>query len=198
MSMKAGFRTVCLFLIAWPVFSIAAQGAKSQGSSSPTGTGLGVVVSKVAKNSDAEKAGLQEGDLILTWAREASTGPVDSPFVLLWTEIDQSPRGPVTLEGQRAGEKRSWTLKTDRWGISSRPNLPASVLNADQAAEALVKAGKFSEAQDQLQALAKQVPNARHATEKTPWPPLSCYADGRGPTSRGMIGTMPKRSTWSP
>src|SRR6266849_1081942 len=42
----------------------------------------GIVVEKVAKNSEAETAGLQEGDVLLSWSREDAEGKVTSPFDL--------------------------------------------------------------------------------------------------------------------
>src|SRR5205807_8414151 len=78
----------------------------------------GVVVEKITKNLAADKAGVLESDTILSWTHNGLHGEVGSPFDLSTIEIDQAPRGTVTLSGLRGGELRSWTLNpTDNWGL---------------------------------------------------------------------------------
>src|SRR5215471_18679532 len=89
----------------------------------------GVVVEDAAKNSEAEKAGIQQGDILLRWSRGDAKGEIQSPFDLSMIEIEQAPRGNVTLEGFRDAEKRLWTLGPDDWGIRARPNLPQNFLS---------------------------------------------------------------------
>src|SRR5437762_10286987 len=75
----------------------------------PPGAAAGVVVEEVVKESAAAKAGLQPGDLIVSWSRapappanpEAAQGAIASPFDLSDVEVDQAPRGPVILAGRR-------------------------------------------------------------------------------------------------
>src|SRR5215467_12713302 len=64
----------------------------------------GVVVEHVAKYSTAEKAGLAEGDIILHWRRDVSSGEILSPFDLAFIEIEQAPRDVVALEGFHGSE----------------------------------------------------------------------------------------------
>ena len=68
--------------------------------------GHGVVVEQVTKGSAAAGAGLQQGDVILHWTRSDTGGPIESPFDLQAVEIEQAPRGSITLEGRRDAEKR--------------------------------------------------------------------------------------------
>jgi hypothetical protein len=66
----------------------------------------GVTVEKVGTNSEAEKAELQEGDVLLAWSCRAAKGEVDSPFDVTRIEIDQAPRGAVMLTGLRGAVAR--------------------------------------------------------------------------------------------
>src|SRR5213595_1095699 len=61
----------------------------------------GVVVEQVDKGSEAEKAGLQAGDVILAWSHSELRGNIESPFDLAEVETEQRPRGAVLLEGLR-------------------------------------------------------------------------------------------------
>src|SRR5260370_32683796 len=106
----------------------------------------GIVVESVAKYSEAEKAGLQEGDLLLSWSRGDAKGEIESPFDLSGTEIEQAPRGNVTLKGFRGAQKRVWELGPDDWGVKTRPNLPQNLLAIYLEGKELAKAGKVNEA----------------------------------------------------
>lgn len=106
----------------------------------------GSVVEAVAKNSEAEKAGLQEGDLLLGWSRGNDQGEIISPFDLSLIEIEQAPLGKVTLEGIRGTEDRTWIIGPDTWGITARPNLPPDSLSIYLDGQQLAKAGKLSAA----------------------------------------------------
>ena len=117
-----------------PKISAAGQSTPSTESpasaKAPVELGRGVVIETVKKNSEAEKAGLQEGDILLRSARGAAQGEIESPFDLSWIEIEQAPRGAVTIEGLRGADKKVWTLGPGSWGIEARPNLrePSSFL----------------------------------------------------------------------
>jgi CHAT domain-containing protein/tetratricopeptide (TPR) repeat protein len=71
----------------------------------------GVVIEEIPKGSALEKAGLQVGDVILSWERlpnppanpEGARGEIRSPFDWMWVEIEQAPRGVVVLRGERRG-----------------------------------------------------------------------------------------------
>jgi hypothetical protein len=70
----------------------------------------GVAVEQVEKGSSGEKAGLQSDDIILSWSRQDIHGNIEWPLDLTELDIEQTPRGAVTLEGLRGTEKRTWTL----------------------------------------------------------------------------------------
>jgi len=116
----------------------------------------GVVVEEVAKYSEAEKAGLKQGDVILHWARGETTGEIQSPFDLFYTETEQEPRGPVTLAGLSNGKKQVWTLGPSGWGTKVRPQLATTLLAAYREGQELAKAGKPAEAAERWRSLAGQ------------------------------------------
>jgi CHAT domain-containing protein/tetratricopeptide (TPR) repeat protein len=106
----------------------------------------GVVVEAVLKNSEAQKAGLQPGDVLLGWNRGAAQGEIESPFDVSLAEIEQAPRGNVTLEGLRGTEKRAWSIGPDDWGVKTRPQLAGNLLSLYLESAELAKLGKTREA----------------------------------------------------
>jgi CHAT domain-containing protein/tetratricopeptide (TPR) repeat protein len=116
----------------------------------------GVVVENIGRNSEAEKAGIQSGDVILNWVRGDVKADITSPFDLVQIEIEQAPRGNVTLEGVRGLERRSWTLGPDVWGITARPGFQGKLLDLYQEGQRLSEAGKPSEAVARWQAAAEE------------------------------------------
>jgi CHAT domain-containing protein/Tfp pilus assembly protein PilF len=116
----------------------------------------GVVVESVAKGSEGEKAGLKDGDLLVTWSRGDAKGEIESPFDLSNLEIEQEPRGNVTLEGLRSAEKRTWVMGPDDWGVKTRPFLPDNLLGTYREAQEFAVAGKTVNAAQNLQTAATQ------------------------------------------
>jgi len=112
----------------------------------PIELGKGVVIEAVKNNLEANKAGLQGGDIVLNWSRADARGDITSPFDLVEVEVEQGPRGEVTLEGWRGAEKRGWALRPGPWAVRARPNLPDGLLANYQEGEKLAKAGKLQEA----------------------------------------------------
>src|SRR5579859_2737339 len=104
----------------------------------------GIVVESIAKNSAAQKAGLVEGDILLSWSRSDDAGKFDSPFDLFTVGIEQLRSGAVKIEGIRGRKRRTWVLgATDNWtgGIEARPNLSQSLLSAYLEGQQLTKLG---------------------------------------------------------
>ncbi len=129
-------------------FFLSTQKARGQVIESSTSGAFnhGVVVEKITKDSEGERAGLVEGDILLMWLREDAKGEIDSPFDLASLETEQAPRGEVTVRGIRGSEKRVWILGTDTWGIATRPNFPKSFLALYLQCEKLANASKVTEA----------------------------------------------------
>jgi tetratricopeptide (TPR) repeat protein len=101
---------------------------QSQESALQTGIDPGIVVEKIDKDGEGVKAGIQPGDILLGWNRGEIQGSFESPFDLAAIEIEQAPRGMVTLEGGRGAKKLSWVVGPDVWGIEARPNFSGSAL----------------------------------------------------------------------
>src|SRR5215510_3773934 len=106
----------------------------------------GIVGEKVARNSEAEKAGLKAGDVVLSWTRGDKNGAIESPFSLSQAEIEQQPIGSVVISGLRNGEQIHWTMGPGSWGIEARPNLPDQLLTAYREGQHLAEGGKAKEA----------------------------------------------------
>jgi len=117
------------------------------GAGAPEPLKRGVVVESVTKNAEAEKAGLQEGDILLTWTRGAVRGEIESPFDLSQAETEQAPRGAVSFEGLRGVEHLVWVLRPP-WGVIARPNFRGNLLVLYQEGQKLAKAGKPTKAAD--------------------------------------------------
>src|SRR5437762_5756370 len=120
-------------------------------------SGHGVKVEQVAEKSAATVAGLQEGDVIISWRRGDANGEIESPFDLRVVEIEQRPRGSVTLTGFRGDEKRQWELGANDWSVSARPMLPEPLLSSYRDGEKLADAGKAPEGAEQWSRIASEV-----------------------------------------
>jgi CHAT domain-containing protein/Tfp pilus assembly protein PilF len=104
----------------------------------------GVKVLKVEPGSEAAKAGILSGDLILAWSQGGRGGSIASPFDFKVIERERSPRAAVTLSGVRLGKRLSWMLKTERWGIEPGAAWPGVQLVLDRLSD-LAKANKLGE-----------------------------------------------------
>lgn len=83
-----------------------------------------VVVVEVATGWAAARAGVAPGDEVVAWRRgEAAGGPVAGPFDLRWLELEQAPRGAVTLELRRGGRRLDAELPAGGWRLTARPPL---------------------------------------------------------------------------
>jgi CHAT domain-containing protein/Tfp pilus assembly protein PilF len=112
----------------------------------------GVVLESVEKESVAAKAGLQVGDILLSWTRGNAQGEIASPFDFAQIEMEQSPQGDVNLHGLSGTEKQVWVLGAGAWGIRARPNLSEPLLSRYQEGQKLAGAGKRGEAAEQWRA----------------------------------------------
>jgi CHAT domain-containing protein/Tfp pilus assembly protein PilF len=115
----------------------------------------GVVVEKLSQGWEAEKAGVQKGDVIVSWVRGDAKGTIESPFDLEWVEIEQRPLGTVVLAGFRGGEEREWLLGPTLWGLDTRPNFSGALLQRYQAGQTRSAAGNFEQARRSWSALSK-------------------------------------------
>ena len=144
---KARLATLFLPLLLLPLFVFGqARPPESAIACAAAELKQGVVVESVAKNSEGEKAGLAEGDVILSWSRGDLKGEIESPFDLTEIETEQEPRGRVALEGTRGGQKQMWRMGPDKWEVQTRPSLPSTMLASYREGQELAKIGKLSDA----------------------------------------------------
>jgi CHAT domain-containing protein/tetratricopeptide (TPR) repeat protein len=116
----------------------------------------GAVVERVTKNLVGDKAGIQEGDVILHWSRGEAKGTVISPFDLSEIEIEQGAQGTLTLEVTRGAETRSCVMERGAWGLITRPNIPEKLLSIYRTGRSLADQGKASDAAEQWREAATQ------------------------------------------
>jgi CHAT domain-containing protein/Tfp pilus assembly protein PilF len=142
--MTATFRASArgLLLLAASVLLLSPLPAALAASDEPE---WGAVVAEVAPASAGEKAGIRPGDLIQSWSREGEKGDaIRSPFDLRQIEIEQAPRGAVTLRGTREGQNGTWTLPAGSWGIRARPTLPDALLVLYRQGQERIAAGELA------------------------------------------------------
>jgi CHAT domain-containing protein/Tfp pilus assembly protein PilF len=121
----------------------------------------GLVVERIAKNSEGEKAGLAEGDVILSWSRGDAKGAIQSPFDLSDVEEEPEPLGRATLEGLRAGARQTWGVGPDKWGIQARPNFQGRLLENYRRGQELLQSGKLEEAAVRWRAAANDLASSK-------------------------------------
>jgi len=129
----------------------------------------GVVVEAVSKESPAEKAGIQPGDLILSWSRESAPptnphpagGKIESPFDLVQVENEQAPRGRVTLLGRRGQKESPWLLSPGGFGLRVRPTLSKDLRARYEEGRELVESQRVEEGTRRWRAAAAEARKAR-------------------------------------
>jgi CHAT domain-containing protein/Tfp pilus assembly protein PilF len=87
----------------------------------PSAAASGVVVVVVLPGYEAARADLRPGDVLLEWEQGRDHGTFVSTFDVERVEIEQGPRGPVTVRGVRDGRPLEATLTWDEWSLSTRP-----------------------------------------------------------------------------
>lgn len=124
-----------------------------------------VVALDVLGHGAAGRAGLRAGDRLASWERGGESGPLSSPFALARVEVEQAPRGAVTLRGRRGWRAHSWTLPAGSWELEVRPGLQEGV---DAAAWADLRSGRASLAAHQPDAAARAFAAAQVALAGRP------------------------------
>ena len=115
----------------------------------------GLVVERLDRGAQAEKAGVRPGDILLTWTRGDQTGTFESPFDLPFVRFEQAFRGIVKIEGLRGREKRIWRLGWDLWGITARPNFQGNLLSIYQEGQEAAGTGHLNRAAGRWRAAAE-------------------------------------------
>ena len=81
----------------------------------------GVVVEDVKPQSEAERAGLQKSDVILSWTERDQHRDVLSPSDLEWIESAAGTHSTVRFHGLRNGRKQTWVLFKSPWNFTCIP-----------------------------------------------------------------------------
>jgi CHAT domain-containing protein/Tfp pilus assembly protein PilF len=110
----------------------------------------GVVVESVVRGRQADRAGVQTGDVMLSWSRGTSKGKLDSPFILAHVSIEEASRGLVTVHGRHGSQSRTWLLGSDKWGILARPNFRGEYSSIYEESMQLAGSGKTIESAEHL------------------------------------------------
>ena len=145
--------TRVLAIVSLVVLSVAGspsiQGAEQQGARQS-----GVVVESVAKGSAGDRAGVQPGDVLLSWVRKPAPpanpaqarGEIRNPFDWMDVELEQGPRAEVWVFGTRDGSESSVTLAPAIWGIAVRPRMSEALISNYQQGKKAVEAREFEKA----------------------------------------------------
>jgi CHAT domain-containing protein/tetratricopeptide (TPR) repeat protein len=123
--------TVLVVLVFASSFAFSQAGKAPQASLAQKDQGVkpGVIVEEVDEGSGPEQAGLQKGDLILSWWRGEAGGKIESPFDWARVEWEQFFFEDITLRGRRGIQAASWDIGSKGLrGLSTRPNLSRSLL----------------------------------------------------------------------
>ena len=123
----------------------------------------GVIVDQVYAGFGAEMAGLRAGDVLLEWARAASPpanpaparGPLRAQVDLVDAELEQGPRGELTLSGTRDGAPLSVRMPPTDWVLSVRPALSETELAAYAEGRRLIDGGEAARGLSAWRALAR-------------------------------------------
>ena len=129
----------------------------------------GVVVEDVGEGSALARAGLEAGDLLLSWQRlpnppanpEGASGTLASPFDWMWLGVEQAPRGTVELRGRRGGEERGFTVTPGLWDARVRPRMPETLLAEYLRGRERLAAGETAQAANLWEKLAAAAANWR-------------------------------------
>ncbi|HEX2641878.1 MAG TPA: tetratricopeptide repeat protein, partial [Thermoanaerobaculia bacterium] len=157
-SISSRLRPALLFLLCLGLLSGIWAAVARAGEPAPARTGL--VVERVRRGSAGDRAGLREGDLLLSWRREnggePARGILRSTFDWRALLTEQVPRGAVEIAGRRGAEAKTWVLpagapsggeRTDE-EVAVRPPLTGDLLAQSQGDPDLALWLKLRQAQD--------------------------------------------------
>ncbi|MCH9649223.1 MAG: CHAT domain-containing protein [Deltaproteobacteria bacterium] len=130
--MRIGFLLPSSYLILGLGMLVAMVGACSPGEGEEDKEHLesfGVIVERVGVESAIELAGIEPGDLLLSWEAvdahgahpRLTSGRFETFGDWISLELEQAPRGEILIHGKRAGESRTFRLKPLLWDTVVRP-----------------------------------------------------------------------------
>src|SRR5262245_30555534 len=102
------------------VIAVALCGCR--GTSRPS---AGLVVAEATAGGAAARAGIQPGDVLLSWEQRGRRGGFTDPFDVADVEAEEAPRGPIVLRGSRGTAPQAWTLTAGEWKLTPQATLEA-------------------------------------------------------------------------
>lgn len=125
----------------------------------------GVVIEEIPKGSALEKAGLQVGDVILSWERlpnppanpEGVQGALMSYFDWQELEVEQVPRGAVVLRGRRDAGLLELRVESGNWEAKVRPVLSRALEEIYLAGKAQLASGNTNAAVEAWRSVVEDV-----------------------------------------
>lgn len=114
----------------------------------------GVVVQTAEPGGAAAGAGIDPGDILLTWESATARGAFVTPLDLREVENGESPFGTIMIRGEREDEPFAIELPSLRWRLETRPRFDPAVTEVFLAAEQSAAAGELRKAAALLEALA--------------------------------------------
>jgi CHAT domain-containing protein/Tfp pilus assembly protein PilF len=97
----------------------------------PSPAPVGIVIDAVQPGSAGARAGIQPGDVLLSWRRAGLPSPrseIRVPSDISRIEIEEGPRGDLRLVGLRENGIRIFELPQGSWGVTARPQRPPAAL----------------------------------------------------------------------
>jgi CHAT domain-containing protein/Tfp pilus assembly protein PilF len=146
----------------------------------------GVVVEEVSDGSAGARADVRPDDVLLAWERpanppantEKAEGTIETVFDWMWLEMEQTPRGPLRISGQRQGRPFVANVPMGNWGISVRPRFNGTPLKSYLEGKSAILAKQLNEGLALWREVAKSADEAHSAL----WMYLqiaNTWADGR-------------------
>lgn len=117
---------------------------------------LGFQCSSAVVVEERSKAGLQQGDRIISYDGKT----ISSPAAFDALQQNTFGKNEIVLQVQRGGESLNLTVPLGALGIEVRPELPASALTSYEEGKVLLKAGKTKEAAAHWKAAARSAQEA--------------------------------------
>lgn len=118
----------------------------------------GLVVEAVGDGSALDKAGVRPGDRLFTWEREADRGALRTVFDWLWLAVEQAPRGPVRLSGERQGTALAFEVPQGDWEARLRPWMAPEALSRYEEGRENVERGAVEAGVAGWEELGRSVP----------------------------------------
>jgi len=150
---------------------VALTGADPGAVPKPSAVPAGIVVEKVLPGFEAAKAGIQAGDVLISWERGANppanpsgaSGSFRSPFDVTEVFIEQSPRARMmTLGVLRAGKRIVIPVRQFPWELETRPLFSPRWIGRYEEGRRLIEIGETEKGWGAWESLAVSLSKAGH------------------------------------